>query len=270
MISIVVAAIPIALGLGLASARVARAEPLGSPDEHRAPTSEAFPPAAPVAPPEPVAPAAPASAPQPLPAAEPPPSLEATDESVAAPVVLDRPRFEMAVGLGASFDSTGLVDGRTVGIPAFEVLGGIGQSWVGFEARLLSNEAAGRYHALSNGVADMAIDRLAVDLMVALRPFTGRGRGRGTADRYGLRVLRSFTLAVGEATERASSGGPPLYRLGVVVGGHVDVPLTPASQASELRLRLSARRMFGDRGTIGSESVSDTKAEVLAGVAVVF
>jgi hypothetical protein len=268
MVSIVVAAIPIAFGLGLATSRIARAESLGSPDQHQDPASEVSPAAEPVPPAAPVRAAEPASASEPIFAGEPPPSLETTDGTVSAPLVLDRPRFEMAVGLGASFDSTGLVDGRTVGIPAFEVLGGIGQSWVGFEARLLSNEAAGRYHALSNGVADMAIDRLAVDLMVALRPFASYGRG--SADRYGLRVLRSFTLAVGEATERASSGGPPLYRLGAVVGGHLDVPLTPARQASELRLRLSARRMFGDRGTLGSQSVSDTKAEVMAGVAVVF
>jgi hypothetical protein len=218
------------------------------------------------------APAEPGPAIEPSPGeVAPAPAPPAGAEVIAAEVpAVRRPRFEMEVGMGASFDATGLADARTVLIPAFEVLGGVGQGRLGFEARLFSSEAAGRFHdkSTATGALDMAIDRVAVDLALAWRPFAAPGSGGHV--RYLRRVLRTLTLDLGGASERASFGSQTLYRWGVVLGAHVDAPLTAPGERSELRIRLSACRMFGSGGRVGAESVSDTDVETFLGLAVVF
>jgi hypothetical protein len=179
----------------------------------------------------------------------------------------NRPVFDVAVGMGVSFDNVGLSDHRTVAVPSFQVLAGAGEGLLGFEARLFSSAADGRYHQMANGVNDMAVDRLGVDAMLALRPLYPRH----AEDHAWLgRTLRALTLEVGFGGESDSLSQKSGRRYGLVVGGHVDVPLTPATDPSELRLRLIARRLVADTRTVGTTPVSDTRGELFGALAFVF
>jgi hypothetical protein len=84
------------------------------------------------------------------------------------------------------------------------------------------------------------------------------------------RVARSIALNVGFAAESDSVGPPSARRYGPVIGGHVDFPLTRAQDATDLRVRLSGRRMFGGQARAGTVDVTDTKAEFFGGLALVF
>jgi hypothetical protein len=221
------------------------------------------------------------------PAIVPNPPPVAADVSMAPPVLVgdappvgtsaqvrpNRPRFDVAVGMGMSFDSTGLVDGRTVAVPAFQVSGGVGAQTVGFEARLFSTQASGRYFrtvAGSDGVAtkvDMAADRLALDVMVALRPFASKHPGD---TRWFRRAQHSVTINLGLAGENVSVAQKSVKRVGAVAGIHVDVPLTPASLANELRFRLAVRRMFAGSSQAGPVQVGDSREDVFAALVAVF
>ena len=236
-------------------------------------------------PPESSAPAeaAPAPAPVPSPTAseQAAPLLEQVDElaaleASAALARAARPRFSMSVAMGISVDNAGIADHRNVMIPSFAVVGGIGQKRLGFQARLFASEAAGRYSTPNSAmggkpVADVGADRQAVDLMLAVRPLAG---WNVEDDRWGARLARGLTANVGLGGERVSVAASTLFRLGAVIGAHVDFPVTPAHDRSELNLRLAVRRMFGTGATAGTgaqaESIGDTKVEALAGLAFVF
>jgi hypothetical protein len=180
----------------------------------------------------------------------------------------------MAVSMGISRDSAGLVGGRTVEIPSFQVQIGAGQDLLGLEVWLFSNQASGRFHQKSTTTVagnvtavDMAVDRIAVDALLALHPFARR---LALATSWSQRLVRSATLNLGAGAENASVGPPSVVRFGTVVGLHVDLPLSPATASSDLRLRLSARRMFAASSQAGTVTVTDTKLEAFGGLALVF
>jgi hypothetical protein len=226
-------------------------------------------------------PSAPAPAPPPTASQQAAPLLEQVDElavleAASALAQAARPRFSMSVAMGISVDNAGIADHRNVMVPSFAVVGGIGQKRLGFEARLFASEAAGRYstpNAAMGGkpVADVGADRQAVDLMLAVRPLAG---WNAEDDRWGARLAHGLTANVGLGGERVSVATSTVFRLGAVIGAHVDFPVTPAHDRSELNVRLAVRRMFGTGGTatIGTqaESIGDTRVEALAGLAFVF
>ena len=263
-------------------------------DEPAAPASvvAGAPPAVgPDAPPPPAA-SDPAAAPPPAPVAEPlppvPPPASIPGGPLVAPTVAStaeapplpvaRPRFTVAAAVGVSVDNAGIADGRNVAIPSFSVQGGIGQDLLGFDARLFASEAAGQFSTPSQVaadrkalVADIGADRQAVDLMLAVRPFARWQRQRLD---WPARVLRALTIDLGAAGERVSIGAQTVLRVGAVMCAYADLPLTPADATSALHLRLAVRRMVGTRGDVtelgAPRQVGDTRAELLAGLAVVF
>jgi hypothetical protein len=185
-----------------------------------------------------------------------------TEDRLAEPtskLVIKRPRFFAAIGMGVSVDSSDPVGGRTVAIPAFEVLGGIGEGILGFEARLFSSQASGRYQ--------MVPDRLAIDALLAVHVFAAQ---HSEDQRWVRRVARAFTLNVGLSGENASVGQSSVIRAGSVVGAHLDLPLTSHLEASELRMRIGVRRMYGGVGHAGTVTVSDSGEELFAALAAAF
>jgi hypothetical protein len=267
----------------------AAARPAGEPAPAPAPApSEAVPPAptppasAAAAPSEPVPPPAALSPapPPPVVAAPPPAPVEPSEDE---PPARDRPRLEVAIGYGGSIDGTGLAHTGTTVLPAFFAMAGFGDGLVGFDVGVFSNNATGRFQA-----PDIPVDRIGLDAMLAVRPWV-RHRPRDTshhrhdtgyrppAAEYGLRVLRTLAADVGFGVERLSriSGGPQAAeRVGLRVGGHVDLPLLPAANAarSDLRLRLGVRRLIGiSTATFpNGGTASDTRAELFSALVVVF
>lgn len=178
----------------------------------------------------------------------------------------ERPRFEVAIGMGISVDNPGLSDGRTVKVPSFQVQAGVDEGPLGFELRLFSSSADGRYRQ-ANGAGEMAVNRVAVDLMIAWRPLNSvRAADSGSIPR----LVRSLTAEVGPAFENVISSQTTATRRGFVFGAHLDFPLTPATDGSELRIRLSARRLLAGRATVGATPVSDSRGEVIGALAFVF
>jgi len=198
---------------------------------------------------------------QPVPAAKTP----GPDEETAVTAQLARPRFEIAIGMGVSVDSPGLSDRRTVKVPSFQVQAGIGEGQLGFELRLFSSSADGRYR-LANNASEMAVNRLAVDVMLAWRPL--RHAYAGDPGRVG-RMLASLTVDAGLSAEKVISSQNAVTRRGLVVGAHLDFPLTPVTDASELRVRLIARRLIADQVLVGSIDVSDSSGEAFIALALI-
>jgi hypothetical protein len=203
-------------------------------------------------------------------------SIASGGASIPPPASVERPRFAMTAAVGISFDNLGIADGRYVRIPSFAVMGGIGRGRLGFEARLFASEAAGRFSSPNpvggNPVADVGADRQALDLLLAVRPFADLEDASAVA--WSARFLRALTLDVGGAAERVSVGTQSVRRVGAVLGAHVDLPLTPPGDSSELCFTVSVRRVLGTNASLNlggtSIDVGDSRAEVLAGLTVVF
>ena len=188
-------------------------------------------------PPETGAPPAPA-APPPL-----PPALQSPGDSWDAAVVetpehepVARPRLSAAVGFGSSFDAVGFDDGNTRAIPAFFSELGIGDGPFGLDLLAFASEAAGR-HENQNPV-----DRLAVDLFGVIRPGAWF---RPDDRRYGMRVLHGLGAELGLGFERDGRSAISGTRFLIHTGARADLPLTPAHEPTELRLR--ARGSARDR-----------------------
>ena len=179
-----------------------------------------------------------------------------------------RPRIEVAVGVGASLDDGGLKEAQGAAVPSFFVMGGFGSGVVGFDLALFANSANGRYHEPSI----IPVDRLSMEGVVVVRPLAELWLSDW---RYGMRIARTIALDLGLGVERASRlarAPEAVYRVGSLIGLHVDVPLTPRTASRELRLRLALRRFYGaSRVTFpDGEPVTDTRGEVFAALAAVF
>jgi hypothetical protein len=184
-------------------------------------------------------------------------------EEVAPPPPARRPRMAVSLGMGATFDNSGFQPQHTNAIPSFEAVGDVGDGAAGFSMGVYASSASGRYRS-----PDLPVDRLALDLMGVFRPFCARLRPTDT--RYRARVARASGLELGLGYERdgqsALSGG----RFGVHTGLRLELPLTPAGQATELRVHLAARRLLGlYEPLVGATKVHDTN-ELYAALAVAF
>lgn len=193
------------------------------------------------------------------------PALE--EEGLAAPVA--RPRFSLAVGMGASLDASGFTNGAHA-IPAFFGVGGFGDGLLGVDLGAFSSAASGRFHSGDDG----PVDRLALDAFAVVRP---AARVRPDDGRYSLRVLRTLAAEVGLGFERDGHTLNAGTRFQIHTGARVELPLTAADRASELRLRLAMRRavglytpqVSGGMGVNAITAVGDS-TELYAALAVVF
>jgi hypothetical protein len=186
--------------------------------------------------------------------------------------VPERPRLSLAAGMGATFDAAGFAGG-THAIPAFFAVGGFGDGLGGFDLGSFASSASGRFHAVVDGVMDSPVDRLALDAFGVIRPAARLAPGDA---RYGMRVLRTLAGELGLGIERDGREMGSGSRFELHTGARIELPLTRAREASELRLRLALRRAVGLytprlAGANSSDvtSVGDT-TEVYAALAVVF
>ncbi len=148
----------------------------------------------------------------------------------------DRPRLSAAVGMGSSFDAVGFTDGNTRAIPAFFSELGIGDGPFGFNLLAFASTASGRHEGQN------PVDRLAVDLFGVIRP----GAWFHPDDRsYGIRLLHGLGAELGLGFERDGRSAISGTRFLIHTGARVDLPLTPAREPTEVRLRLAVRRGIG-------------------------
>jgi hypothetical protein len=148
-----------------------------------------------------------------------------------------RPRLSLAAGMGATFDATGFAGG-THTIPAFFAVGGFGDGLTGFDLGSFASSASGRFHAGT----DNPVDRLALDAFGVVRP---AARLAPRDRRYRWRVLRTAAAEVGLGLERDGRVTGSGSRFTLHTGARLELPLTRAGEASELRLRLAVRRDVG-------------------------
>ena len=205
-------------------------------------------------------------------AQEPPVTLptEALTETMP-PDLPPRPRFSLAVGMGATLDSTGFSDGAHL-IPAFFGVGGFGDGIVGFDLGAFSSSASGRYAALGR--------RPGAGRSAGARCFRRRSpRGPRSPRRPALRLPRAAHAGgrAGAGLERDGRSMVSGSRFEVHTGARVELPLTPAGLPSELRLRLAVRRAIGlytpevavAQGSTPATAVGDS-TELYAALAVIF
>ncbi len=243
-------ALAVTLALAALAGRAARAqEPaVGPPPEVRTETPPARPAEAPPAPP-----------------------VETLAEAPLAPPP-PRPRFSLAVGMGATFDSTGFSDGGHL-IPAFFGVGGFGDGLWGVDLGAFSSSASGRFTSPAN-LKDAPVDRLALDAFGVIRP---AARVRRDDQGYGFRVLHTVAAELGLGVERDGRTMVSGSRLEVHTGARIELPLTPRGQPSELRLRLAVRHAVGlytpevavAQGSTAVTAVGDS-TEFYAALAVIF
>lgn len=176
---------------------------------------------------------------------------------IAAPAVAaPRPKFQVAVGMGASQDRTMPDPPPHTLMTAFFFSGGVwGDAPAGLDVRLFANAAP-----------TARVNRIAGELVLAARPMAV---ALPDSNAYGARVLRTVSADVGPALERVNKGFDSARRLGLVLGAHVDLPIGPSIE-KELRLRLGFRRMLARTVTVGDLSVGDSEWELFAMVGVVF
>jgi hypothetical protein len=201
-----------------------------------------------------------------------PEAADATDDTAATEIAAveppRRPRLTLAAGMGVTLDGSGFADG-THAIPAFFAVGGFGDGLLGLDLGSFASGAAGRFH----GQGEDPVDRLALDAFAAIRPLARVARGD---NRYHLRVLRTFAEELGLGLERDGRMTVAGSRFELHTGVRIELPLTPAGQPSELRLRLAVRRAVGlytpklyDTTTSDVTRVGNT-TEAYAALAVVF
>jgi hypothetical protein len=159
-------------------------------------------------------------------------------DAALPPEPVSRPRLSLAVGMGATFDSAGFPSGTAHAIPAFFGVGGFGDGLLGVDLGAFSSAASGRFH----GTNELPVDRLALDAFGVLRP---AARLRPDDARYGMRVLHTLAAEVGLGFERDGRTTGSGTRFQVHTGARLELPLTPAGLASELRLRLAVRHAIG-------------------------
>jgi hypothetical protein len=176
----------------------------------------------------------------------------------SAPVPPDlwhRPRFDVAVGVGASMDRGSANPHPDLPISAFFFSAGLGDGLFGFDLR-----------SFANGATKVQVTRLSVDVVGVVRPLVLLGDREG----YLFRVARTASLDLGPAFERVAKDVKAAWRAGVLVGTHVDLPIGYADAAKELRVRLGLRRMFGTRTALTGIPVTDTALELYGQIAFVF
>lgn len=190
-------------------------------------------------------------------------------EEEGPPEPVARPRLSLAVGMGASLDASGFINGAHA-IPAFFGVGGFGDGLLGVDLGAFSTAASGRFHSENDG----PVDRLGLDAFAVIRP---AARVRPDDLRYPLRVLRTLAAEVGLGFERDGHTLASGTRFQIHTGARVELPLTAADRPSELRLRLAVRHAVGlytpyVSGGMGLNAVTAVgdSTELYAALAVVF
>jgi hypothetical protein len=168
----------------------------------------------------------------------------------------ERPKFQVALGLGASLDRNLPNPTPDRPISAFFFSAGLGAGVVGVDLR-----------AFANGATTAQVTRLALELAVVLRPAEPWMRGRTG---YVPRVLRAASLDIGPAVERVARGPISARRTGVMIGAHVDLPVAAEGLSKELRFRLGVRRLRASNATLGDIPVEDSTLELYGQLAFVF
>jgi hypothetical protein len=166
----------------------------------------------------------------------------------------ERPKVQVALGLGASIDDNAPNPHPGHPVSAFFFGVGIGDGLLGLDLR-----------TFANGATQMQLGRLSLELVGSLRPMAGLERVG-----YGNRVLRTAALDVGAGAERASLAQVADWRAGLVLGAHGDLPIGPAGAPKELRLRLGLRRLIAGRGAVSDVAVKDSTVEIYGQLAFVF
>jgi len=165
----------------------------------------------------------------------------------------ERPKVQVAVGLGASIDGNAPNPHPDRPVSAFFFSVGIGDELLGLDLR-----------SFANGATQMQLGRLSLELVGVIRPLAPVAR-----EGYGYRVLRSASLDLGAGIERDSLAQDADWRAGLLLGAHADLPIGPAAP-KELRLRLGVRRLVAGSGSVSTVAVKDSTAELYAQVAFVF
>jgi hypothetical protein len=179
----------------------------------------------------------------------------ASPRAAAAPLP-ERPRFQLAVGLGASVDRNAPNPTPDRPITAFFFTAGLGEGSLGLDLR-----------AFANGATTNQVTRLALEAIAVLRPLE---RGMREVPGYGARVLRAASVDVGPALERVSRGPLAGRRFGFVLGTHLDLPIGIEGSPKEVRVRLGLRRLHAGHATLGDIDVHDSALEIYAQLAFVF
>jgi hypothetical protein len=186
----------------------------------------------------------------------------ALDAPLARAQAPTRPRMTAALGMGASFDATGLP--QTKAIPAFFATGGVGADWpVGVELAAFASSAQGRF-----GSTSAPVDRLALAAVSVVRPFAWKV---SVDDRsYHARFVRAAAVELGLGLERDSTTVRAGSRYGLHTGARLEFPLELPGFGSELRLRLAARRMQGFYTPRVQETDVGNSLELFAALVTVF
>jgi hypothetical protein len=169
-----------------------------------------------------------------------------------APEPVRRPRFSLAIGMGVTLDRSGFMPERTVKVPSFVAVAGVGDGLLGADFGVFASAASGRYRT-----TDTPVDRLALDAAAVARP---GARWRPGDKRVSARTLRSLAVELGLGFERDGQSAGSGSRFGLHTGAHIEVPLTQASygdiaspdgrgpaprERSALGVRLGVRHLFG-------------------------
>jgi catechol 2,3-dioxygenase-like lactoylglutathione lyase family enzyme len=165
----------------------------------------------------------------------------------------ERPKVQVALGLGASFDDATPNPHPDRPVSAFFFTVGIGDRLLGLDFR-----------SFANGATQTQLGRLSLELVGVFRPFAVLDRAG-----YGYRVLRSASFDLGTGLERDSLAQSEDWRVGLLLGLHADLPIGPPAE-KELRLRLGARRLVAGSGTVAAVAVKDSTVELYGQVAFVF
>jgi hypothetical protein len=166
-----------------------------------------------------------------------------------------RPRFSVAIGLGASVDHTAGNPHPDRPQPAFFFSAGLGDGLFGLDLR-----------SFGNGATKVQVTRVSLEAVLALRPFALLP----PREDYLTRVVHTVSLDVGPCLERVAKDVKSDWRSGAVVGAHVDLPLGYADAAKELRVRLGLRSMYGTTATLTGMPVTDSDVELYGQLAFVF
>jgi hypothetical protein len=183
------------------------------------------------------------------------PAGPAHAEVDAAALVAPRRPFSVALGGGVSRDrSPGERDSKQ--LATFVSALGVGRGLVGGELGVMGS--VGR---------NTDVSRLGFDLLLVLRPLGLLPLAPAT---WSGRLARGFGLTVGPGVELLERSRANALRVGLALGGYVDVPLTPADLSRELRLRFGGRRFLAGDVQLGEHMVGSSRFELYGAVAVAF
>ena len=139
-------------------------------------------------------------------------------------------------------------------ITSFFFTAGLGDGLLGLDLR-----------SFGNGATQVQVTRLSLELVGVVRPLARIARPG-----YPFRVLRTASLDAGPALERVLLVLRSDWRRGLMLGGHVDLPIGYGAATKELRLRLGARRMIGSHTHLSGVTVGDSLLELYGQLAFVF